>query len=196
MDIQRCRGGPTKRRDRGRIAATASAPRPPRSPSELAFTHSKPSAGSNQRYVLAISPDLAGELACGTQMCGGSSSPVGPESGLIQGFEGALPPDRGSSKSRRGGKVVSEGAWESHGRHYHLSFRPGLDGGERLLVLLSLLPSLGRPDSDVGVGSDPAEGHPEAGFGGVRVPSDGCGSPSLTGGAVVEEAIAPELPVS
>ena len=58
-----------------------------------------------------------------------------------------------------------------------LSFRPGLDGGERLLVLLSLLPSLGRPDSDVGVGSDPADGRPHAGLGGIRVPSDGCGFP-------------------
>ena len=109
MDIQRCRGGPTKRRDRGRIAATAPTPRPPRSPSELALTHSKPSADSNQRYVLAISPDLAGEPACGTQMWGGSSSSAGPESGLIQGFERALPPNRGSSKSRRGGKHVPEG---------------------------------------------------------------------------------------
>ena len=196
MNIQRCRAGPNKEEGRGRIAAPASASRPPRSPSELAFAHTNGRADSNQRYVLSFGSKLARELGAGFQFCDGSSPIDGLGKELNLALEGEVQGNWHGSVSRHGRKAVPEGVWESHGSHHYLSFRPGRDGGGRLMALLSLLSSLGQPVSDIWDDSGPADGGPDTGFGRVRVESGGRGSPSLTGGAVVEEANALEFAMS
>ncbi len=196
MALERCRGGPHTREDRGRIAVTASASRPPRNPSELAFAYANPSAGSNQHYVHHLSPDLSGEQALVFRFSGGSS--VSEELGKVSigGQEEEVRADCHGLVSLRGGSSVLEGNWALDWGRHCLRFGAGLGWEERLGAPLSLLPGLGRPVSAGGDGSVAAGGVPGVGFGEGGVLCGGSFSALPETGGFSEETIAPVMEVS
>ena len=193
MEDEHCRGGPKTKGDRGRIAAPSSASRPPRIPSELALLYANRRASRKQDYVSSLSLDLVEDRTSVSLLRGGSSAIEGLGTRPTRELKEEVPRDWYGFMSRRGGNSILECAWEWHGGYCCFSFRPNLDGDERLRVPQPPLPGLGRPLSGSGDGGGRAVLLPEVEFGGVGIPSVGSVSPLPISGSIVQEAIAPVM---